>query len=74
MKSFKNYIFESAKLVKKSSYRGRTTADVEWEAHDKDGNIVRVEKTKKAAQVWVDMYNMSKEEFFKKYPHLKAPQ
>jgi len=73
MKSFKNYIYETAKLVKKSSYRGRTTADVEWQAHDKHGNIVRTEKTKKAAQVWVDMENMSKEDFFVKYPHLKAP-
>ena len=53
MKSFKNYIFESAKLVRKSSYRGRTTADVEWEAHDKDGNIVRVEKTKKIGRAHV---------------------
>jgi len=74
MKSFNNYILENAKLVKKSAYRGRTTADVEWEAHDKHGNIIRVEKSKKAAQVWVDMENMSKEDFFQKYPHMKAPQ
>lgn len=71
MISFKSFITETAIVKKKESFRGRTTADVEWHAIDKHGNIMRIEKTKKAAQVWADMENLSKEEFWKKYPELK---
>jgi len=73
VKSFKSFIVEEKKatITKKESYRGRTTADVEYNVHDEKGNHIRTTKTKKEAKVWADMHELSKEEMYKKYPELR---
>jgi hypothetical protein len=62
MKTFKSFIVEEKKatITKKESYRGRTTADVEYNVHDE-----------KEAKMWKDMHELSREEMHKKYPELK---
>ena len=49
MKSFNTFIAEEKKatITKKESYRGRTTADVEYNVHDENGRHIRTTKTKK---------------------------
>jgi hypothetical protein len=61
---------KKASITKKESFRGRTTADVEYNVHDEKGNHIRTTKTKKEAKVWADMHELSKEEMYKKYPEL----
>ena len=61
---------KKASITKKESFRGRTTADVEYNVHDEKGNHIRTTKTKKEAKVWADMHELSKEDMFKKYPEL----
>ena len=47
MKTFKAFIVEEKKatITKKESYRGRTTADVEYNVHDENGRHIRTTKT-----------------------------
>jgi len=73
VKSFKTFITEEKKatITKKESYRGRTTADVEYNVHDENGRHIRTTKTKKEAKMWKDMHELSKEEMHKKYPELR---
>jgi hypothetical protein len=73
MKSFKSFIVEEkkAKITKKESYRGRTTADVEYQVHDENGRHIRTTKTKKEAKLWADMHELSKEQMHVKYPELR---
>ena len=73
MKSFKSFIVEEkkAKITKKESYRGRTTADVEYHVHDENNRLIRATKTKKEAKMWKDMHELSKDEVYKKYPELR---
>lgn len=73
MKSFKHFIVEQkqAKITKKESYRGRTTADVEYQVHDENGRHIRTTKTKKEAKMWKDMHELSKEQMHDKYPELR---
>ena len=52
-------------------YRGRTTADVEYQVHDENGRHIRTTKTKKEAKLWKDMHELPKEEMHKKYPELR---
>ena len=61
---------KKASITKKESFRGRTTADVEYNVHDEKGNHIRTTKTKKEAKVWADMHELSKEDMYKKYPEL----
>ena len=61
---------KKATITKKESFRGRTTADVEYNVHDEKGNHIRTTKTKKEAKVWADMHELSKEDMYKKYPEL----
>jgi hypothetical protein len=70
MKSFKSFIVEEkkAKITKKESYRGRTTADVEYQVHDETGRHIRTTKTKKEAKIWKDMHELSNEQMHDKYP------
>ena len=62
---------KKATITKKESFRGRTTADVEYNVHDEKGNHIRTTKTKKEAKVWADMHELSKEDMYKKYPELR---
>jgi len=73
MKTFFEYLVEQKKatITKKESYRGRTTADVEYQVHDEAGRHIRTTKTKKEARVWADMHELSRDEMYKKYPELK---
>ena len=73
MKSFKSFIVEEKKatITKKESYRGRTTADVEYNVHDENGRHIRTTKTKKEAKLWKDMHELSKEQIHAKYPELR---
>ena len=73
MKSFKYFIVEQkrATITKKESYRGRTTADVEYQVHDETGRHIRTTKTKKEAKMWKDMHELSKELMHDKYPELR---
>jgi hypothetical protein len=73
MKSFKSFIVEqkNATITKKESYRGRTTADVEYQVHDETGRHIRTTKTKKEAKIWKDMHELSKEQMHDKYPELR---
>ena len=73
MKSFKHFIVEqkNATITKKESYRGRTTADVEYQVHDETGRHIRTTKTKKEAKMWKDMHELSKEQMHDKYPELR---
>ena len=73
MKSFKSFIVEqkNAMITKKESYRGRTTADVEYQVHDETGRHIRTTKTKKEAKMWKDMHELSKEQMHDKYPELR---
>ena len=73
MKSFKHFIVEQKKatITKKESYRGRTTADVEYQLHDETGRHIRTTKTKKEAKLWKDMHELSKEQMHDKYPELR---
>ena len=73
MKSFKSFIVEEKKatITKKESYRGRTTADVEYNVHDENGRHIRTKKTKKEATLWADMHELSKEQMHAKYPELR---
>ena len=73
MKTFKSFIVEEKKatITKKESYRGRTTADVEYNVHDGNGRLIRTTKTKREAKMWKDMHELSREEMHKKYPELK---
>jgi hypothetical protein len=73
MKSFKYFIVEQKKatITKKESYRGRTTADVEYQVHDETGRHIRTTKTKKEAKIWKDMHELSKEQMHDKYPELR---
>ena len=73
MKSFKSFIVEqkNATITKKESYRGRTTADVEYQIHDETGRHIRTTKTKKEAKLWKDMHELSKEQMHDKYPELR---
>ena len=73
MKSFKSFIVEqkNAMITKKESYRGRTTADVEYQVHDETGRHIRTTKTKKEAKMWKDMHELSKEQMHDKYSELR---
>jgi hypothetical protein len=73
MKSFKHFIVEQKKatITKKESYRGRTTADAEYQVHDETGRHIRTTKTKKEAKLWKDMHELSKEQMHDKYPELR---
>jgi hypothetical protein len=73
MKSFKSFIVEQKKatITKKESYRGRTTADVEYLVHDETGRHIRTTKTKIEAKIWKDMHELSKEQMHDKYPELR---
>jgi hypothetical protein len=73
MKSFKSFIVEqkNATITRKESYRGRTTADVEYQVHDETGRHIRTTKTKKEAKIWKDMHELSKEQMHDKYPELR---
>jgi len=73
MKTFFEYLVEQKKatITKKESYRGRTTADVEYQVHDENGRHIRTTKTKKEARMWADMHELSIDAMYKKYPELK---
>jgi len=73
MKSFKNFIAEEKKatITKKENYHGRTTAHVEYDVHDENGRHIRTTKTKKEANQWKDMHELSKEQMHIKYPELR---
>jgi len=73
VKSFKSFIVEQKKatITKKESYRGRTTADVEYHVRDENGRHIRTTKTKKEAKLWADMHELPKDEMHKKYPELR---
>jgi len=73
MKTFFKYIAEQKKatITKKESFRGRTTADVEYRVHDENGRHIRTTKTKKEARIWADMHELSTDDMHKKYPELK---
>jgi hypothetical protein len=73
MKTFKSFIAEGKKatITRKAMYRGRTTADVEYQVHDENGQHIRTTKTKKEAKLWKDMHELPKEEMHKKYPELR---
>ena len=61
MKTFKSFIVEKKKatITKKESYRGRTTADVEYNVHDENGRHIRTTKTKKEAKMWKDIAHLN---------------
>ena len=53
--------------------RGRSGTYYEYVAKDADGKELGVFKTKKEAQLTLDTATLPQEEFFAKYPNLKAP-
>ena len=59
-------------IVRKEMYRGRTTPDVTWELRKKsDNKLINTFKNKKEAQQMLDIYTLSQDEVWKKYPELK---
>lgn len=54
--------------------RGRSGTYYEYVAKDATGKEIGVYKTKKAAQEAIDLISLPQEEFFAKYPHLKAKE
>ena len=54
--------------------RGRSGTYYEYVAKDAEGKELGVYPTKKAAQEAVDLVTLSQEEFFAKYPNLKAKE
>lgn len=71
MKRFSEFIEEQATISKNVSYRGNTTGEVQHHVHDANGKLLGTFKTKKEAQKWADVHNLSKDELHKKYPDLK---
>lgn len=59
------------KIIKKETYRGRTTPAIEWLLLDTNNKLVQSFNTKKQAKEMLDIYTLPKHEVFEKYPHLK---
>ena len=70
MKTFKSFIVEEKKatITKKESYRGRTTADVEYNVHDENGRLIRTTKTKREAKCGKICMNCRKRKCIKNIP------
>lgn len=60
-------------IRRKQAYRGKTTADVEYELY-KDGKLLQAYPRKKDAQQALDIYTLPDKEVYAKYPELKPSE